>query len=157
LNRALRGDLPRCLRRRRQPLAIDLHLVPYHGQPLHHVSEVYRSQAKSGTSHFHAYATCYVIRKGRRFTLALASVPRGTPLAKVIQELLRQAAQAGVRPRYLLLDRGFCSVAVIRYLHAARRPFLMPLVLRGRPCKESCVRNADWVDYSTILPYGDSQ
>src|SRR3982751_6517572 len=26
VNRALQGDLPRCLRRRRQPLAIDLHL-----------------------------------------------------------------------------------------------------------------------------------
>jgi putative transposase len=31
-----------------------------------------------------------------------------------------------------LLDRGFCSVEVIRYLHQARYPFLMPLVRRGR-------------------------
>src|SRR5205085_3921862 len=50
----------------------------------------------------------------------------------VIQDLLRQAARAGVRPRYLLLDRGFCSVAVIRSLQRARYPFLMPLPLRGR-------------------------
>src|SRR5262245_55608626 len=49
VNRALRGDLPRCLRRRRQPLAIDLHLVPYHGQPLHEEDEVYRSAARDGT------------------------------------------------------------------------------------------------------------
>src|SRR5262245_15972357 len=40
VNRALRGDLPRCLRRRRQPLAIDLHLVPYHGQPLRDEGEI---------------------------------------------------------------------------------------------------------------------
>ena len=32
LNRALQGDLPHALRRRRQPLAIDLTLIPYHGQ-----------------------------------------------------------------------------------------------------------------------------
>jgi hypothetical protein len=132
VNRALQGDLPRCPRRRRQPLAIDLHLVPYHGQPLHDSKEVYRSQAKSGTSHFHAYATAYVIRKGLRFTVALTTVRRGEPLAEVIRRLLSQAAKGSVRPRYLLLDRGFCSVAVIRYLHAARRPFLMPLVSRGR-------------------------
>jgi Transposase DDE domain len=132
VNRALQGDLPRCLRRRRQPLAIDLHLVPYHGRHLHEEKEVYRSQAKHGTSHFHAYATAYVIRKGLRFTVALTTVRRGEPLAEVIKRLLGQAAKASVRPRYLLLDRGFCSVAVIRYLHAARRPFLMPLVLRGR-------------------------
>ena len=31
LNRALVGDLPQALRRRRQPLAIDLKLVPSHG------------------------------------------------------------------------------------------------------------------------------
>src|SRR4051794_2519244 len=30
LNRALQGDLPRALRRRRQPLAVDLTLLPYH-------------------------------------------------------------------------------------------------------------------------------
>lgn len=132
LGRALRGDLPKALRRRRQPLAIDLKLTPYHGQPLHDADEVYRAKARDGTSHFHAYASAYVIRKGRRFTVALAYVRKGQPLKEVIRELLRQAARADVRPRYLLLDRGFCSVEVIRYLQRARYPFLMPLVLRGR-------------------------
>jgi putative transposase len=132
LNRALQGGLPKALRRQRQPLAIDLTLIPYHGQPLHDPHEIYRSQAKSGTSHFHAYATAYVIRKGRRFTVALTAVGRDDPLPEVLKRLLRQAAQAGVRPRYLLLDRGFCGVAVIRYLQAARHAWLMPLVLRGR-------------------------
>lgn len=132
VNRALQGDLPKAWRRRRQPLAIDLHLVPYHGEPLRDVAEVYRSQAKSGTCSFHAYATAYVIRKGQRYTAALTSVQRGAALQEVVQRLLKEAAKAGVRPRYLLLDRGFCSVAVIRYLQAARYPFLMPLPLRGR-------------------------
>jgi hypothetical protein len=132
LNRAFQADLPKALRRRPQPLAIDLHLVPYHGRHLHTEDEVYRSKAKQGTSHFHAYATAYVIRKGRRYTVALAYVRKGQPLQEVIQELLRQAGRAGVRPRYLLLDRGFCSVAVLRYLQRARHPFLMPLPLRGR-------------------------
>jgi hypothetical protein len=132
LNRALQGDLPKTLRRRRQPMAIDLTLTPYHGQPLHHVSEIYRSQAKSGTTHFHAYATAYVIRRGLRFTVALTAVRQDEPLADLLQRLLAQAAKAGVRPRYLLLDRGFCSVAVIRYLQASRRPFLMPVPRRGR-------------------------
>jgi hypothetical protein len=132
VNRALRGDLPRGLRSRRRPLAIDLHLVPYHGRPLRDEAEVYRSQAKCGTSPFHAYATAYVLRRGRRFTVALTAVARGEPLPGVVQRLLAEAAKAGVRPRYLLLDRGFCSVAVIRSLQAGRRPFWMPLPLRGR-------------------------
>jgi hypothetical protein len=132
LNRALQGDLPRALRRARQPIAIDLHLAPYHGEPLKDADEVYRSQAKSGTSHFHAYATAYVIRKGRRYTVGLVYVRKGQPLAEVVQELLRQAAKAGVRPRYVLLDRGFWSVAVIRYLQHARYAFLMAVPCRGR-------------------------
>lgn len=132
LNRALQGDLPKALRTRRQPIAIDLKLVPYHGRPLHAADEVYRSKARDGTSHFHACATACVTKNGRRFTVACCCVRKGRPLKEVIRELLRQAAKAGVRPRYLLLDRGFCSVEVIRYLRHARYPFLMPLVLRGR-------------------------
>ena len=50
LNRALAGRLPRSLRRRRQRLAIDLTLIPYHGEPFRDRAEVYRSQAKAGTS-----------------------------------------------------------------------------------------------------------
>jgi hypothetical protein len=132
LNRALQGDLPHALRRRRQPLAIDLTLIPYHGRHLHHPDEIYRSQAKSGTTHFHAYATAYVVRTGLRFTVGLTAVRHGEALAEVIRRLLAQAAKAAVRPRYLLLDRGFCSVDVIRYLQAGRRAFLMPVPRRGR-------------------------
>jgi hypothetical protein len=132
LNRALQGDLPKALRRRRQPLAIDLTCIPYHGEPLHQPSEIYRSQAKSGTTHFHAYATAYVIRRGLRFTVGLIPVQQGEAMAAIIQRLLAQAAHAGVRPRYLLLDRGFCSVAVIRYLQASRRAYIMPVPRRGR-------------------------
>ena len=38
-------------------VAIDLVLVPYPGQPMVDLSEVFRSQARDGASHFHAYAT----------------------------------------------------------------------------------------------------
>jgi len=132
LNAALAGDLPRVLRRSPQRLAGDLVLIPYHGQPLHDLDEVYCSAAKSGTSHFHAYATLYVVRNGYRFTVALTAVSRGEPLEEVLKRLLHQAARAGIRCRLLLLDRGFYSVGVIRYLQAARYPFLMPVICRGR-------------------------
>ena len=132
LNRALAGRLPRALRRRPQRLAIDLTLIPYHGKPFRDPKEVYRGLAKDGTSHFHAYATAYVVLKGQRFTVALTAVTKGEPLKQVTQRLLQQARSVAVRPRLLLLDRGFYSVEVIRYLQAARYPFLMPVVIRGR-------------------------
>ncbi len=132
LNAALAGRLPRALRRRRQRLAIDLTLIPYHGEPFRDPAEVDRGPAKDGTSHFHAYATAYVILKGQRFTVALTAVAKGEPLKEVVQRLLKQARSVGVKPRLVLLDRGFYSVEVIRYLQAARYPFLMPVVIRGR-------------------------
>jgi Transposase DDE domain len=131
-NAALAGRLPQTLRTHLQRLAIDLTLIPYHGQPFRDPAEVYRGQAKDGTSHFHAYATAYVVRHGQRYTAALTGVTKGEPLKDVVQRLLRQAASVGVRPRLLLLDRGFYSVAVVRYLQQARHPFLMPVVCHGR-------------------------
>jgi putative transposase len=113
-------------------VAIDLTLIPYHGTHHENENELYRSQAKSGTTHFHAYATAYRIRRGQRLTLALRFVKKGEDLARVVQRLLQTARKAGVRPGLVLLDRGFFSVNVIRYLQAARTPFLMPVPLRGR-------------------------
>jgi hypothetical protein len=132
LNAALAGHIPKTLRNHLQRLAIDLTLIPYHGQPFGDLAEIYRGQAKDGTSHLHAYATAYVVRKGQRYTVALAGVKKGEALKDVVQRLLRQAARVGVRPRLLLLDRGFYSVAVVRYLQQARYPFLMPVVCHGR-------------------------
>jgi hypothetical protein len=136
LNAALAGHLPKALRKHLQRLAIDLTLIPYHGQPFRDLHEVYRGQAKSGTSHFHAYATAYVVRHGHRYTVALTGVTKGESLKDVVQRLLRQAASVGIRPRLLLLDRGFYSVAVVRYLQAARVRFLMPVVCHGRSPKQ---------------------
>ena len=62
--------------------------------------------------------------------------PQGRVAQGCHQRLLRQAASVGIRPRLLLLDRGFYSVAVIRYLQQARVPFLMPVVCHGRSPKQ---------------------
>ncbi len=132
LNAALAGPLPRDVRRRPQSVALDLTLTPYHGRPWRDSKEIYRSKAKSGTSHFHAYATAYVVRHGERFTLALLPVAQGTPMKQVVQDLLRLVRAAGVAVRRVLLDREFYNAAVITYLKAARVPFLMPVAFRGR-------------------------
>jgi putative transposase len=132
VNRTLRAQLPARLRRRRQRLAIDLTLIPYHGKPQSDLKEIYRGQAKHGTSHFHAYASLYLVCQGQRFTVALTRVELGESMKVVVQRLLGWGRRAGIRPKLLLLDRGFYSVAVISYLKRARVPFLMPAVARGR-------------------------
>ena len=132
LNRLFATQLPQGLRKRSQRMAIDLTLVPYHGQPHQRMREIYRGQAKRGTTHFHAYATAYLVRRGQRFTVALIRVERSTPMVEGLKRLLHLSHQAGIRPRLLLLDRGFYRVEVLRYLYRARYPFVMPVVRRGR-------------------------
>ena len=144
LNAGLAADLPKALRKRRYPMAIDLTLLPYHGEPWQSPAEIYRGEPKSGTSHFHAYATAYVIRNGRRFTVAMTRVLYGEPMKEVVQRLLQQASRIGVKPRYLLLDRGFYSVEVVRYLQAARYPFLMPVARRGRKPRDPEKSQSVW-------------
>src|SRR3954447_17987111 len=91
-----------------------------------------RSQARKGTCSFFGYGTAYVVRKGRRYTIALTAVTRSMTMEKLARELLKPVRAAGIKVRFLVLDREFYSVAVIRYLQAARTPFLMPVVCHGR-------------------------
>src|SRR3954463_12583022 len=133
VNAALAGHLPKALRRRPQVLAFDLTLLPYYGADAHDNDQIYRSQAKRGTCSFYAYASAYIVRKGQRYTVAVMAVTRNHTMEDVAKELLRQARHAGIGVRFLVLDREFYSVAVIRYLQAARCPFLMPVVCHGRP------------------------
>jgi putative transposase len=132
VNRALIADVPKPLRNRRQRVAIDLHLVPYYGLPMNDPKEIYRSQAKAGTHNFHAYASAYVVFHGQRFTIALTPVEYGEKMKPIVQRLLAIVRKTCVRPGLLLLDRGFYSIEVIRYLQRARVPFLMPAIARGR-------------------------
>jgi hypothetical protein len=136
LNRALVADLPKGLLKRPQRIAIDIHEVPYHGEPLRERNEIRRGQSRHGTTHFHDYATAYVVRKGYRFTLAMAWIRQSDSYTDVLQRLLRQVRRAGVKVRLVLLDRGFFSAEVVRYLQAARTPFLMPLKAAGRRSRD---------------------
>jgi hypothetical protein len=137
LNLALRQSIPKAIRtgKRAARVAIDLNLVPYYGQPDGADDMVYKGQEKASTKHHHAFATAYLVHKGRRFTLAMMMVRHDTPWDEIVRDLLRLARKIVPAIELVLLDRGFYSVAVIRYLQRARYPFIMPMIARGRSVK----------------------
>ncbi len=104
---------------------------PFHGQPARDPKEIFRGEPKSGTTHFHAYATAVVVHKGYRYTLALTRVEYGDSMKEVVQRLLAIVGRREVKVRFLLLDKGFFSVEVIRYLHRAGHGFIIPAAVRG--------------------------
>lgn len=136
INAGLVIDWPKSLFRRSWLLAIDLHEIPYHGAPQKDPQEVRRRRPKQGTTHFHSYATACILRKGHRFTVAAIWVQKGETLTDVLKRLLSHVRRNGLRVKHLLLDSEFYNVDVIRYLQAARCPFVIPVVHRGRPPKD---------------------
>lgn len=133
MNAVLQARLPRGLRKRAQRLAIDLHLQPYYGNPTPQEQPyISRSTAQSGTCSFYAYATCSVICKNKRVTIALTPVRRDETMVGIITRLLDRSSRGGIRVKRLYLDRGFFSVPVIRWLHALNIPFEMPVIIRGK-------------------------
>lgn len=72
INAALQSKLPNGIKKGRHKIAIDLNLIPDYGEASE--SEeiyIYRSEAKSGTCSFYAYATLYVLTQGKRVTLSI--------------------------------------------------------------------------------------
>ena len=135
INQALVTNLPRRLLRRKRPVAIDLTLIPYHGQPDRDPNELFHGAAKSGTSKFHGYASAYVIDDGFRYTLALIRVGLGCKMRDIVADLLRRVRAVGVRVKVLLADRAFYAIDVVRYLKRSRTPFVIPVAIRGRKPK----------------------
>ena len=132
----LRAALPRGLTRhrgrRRYPMVIDLHRIPYSKRGRTPPAHVRKGQRLAGTRYAHDYATASLLRKGQYFVVAVTPYDPGESLADVSRRLLRQAAGLGFSPRYVLMDRTFWAADVFRYLQRARTPFLIPVAARGK-------------------------
>ena len=137
INQALQNRIPQNLEQTAQKLAIDLNLLPYYGEPsAEEEPYIYRSMAKKGTCSFYAYATVYVIKKNKRITIALIAVRKKQPMLEVIQKLLQRVQKMGILIKRLCLDRGFCSVAILKWLQTEDISFEMPMVIRGNKLRQ---------------------
>ncbi len=132
LNRVLVLNVPAQLLRVRCDLAIDLVLVPYHGEPAQDAEEVKRGVARAGTTHFHCYATAYMVYQNQRLTLAMTFVRKSDTLVKILGRLFKRLDVLKIRIKKAYLDKGFYSIAVIRFLKARDLPFIMPAVTRQK-------------------------
>ena len=133
LNSAFKSRIPRQIKKGNLKIAIDLNLIPYYGQAsAEELPYIYRSQAKSGTCSFYAYATLYAIKKNKRVTLAIRGVRWSDTNVAIITYLLASLESLKLKIKRLYLDRGFFSISVIRWLKALDIPFIMPAIRRGK-------------------------
>ncbi len=134
VNSALVSRIPRGLLRGPLEVAIDIKLIPYYGEPREGEEDfIIRSAAKDGTNTFFAYASIYVIRRKKRFTLALKAVRRSEGIVGALIWLLLRFSELGGIVKCLYLDREFYSVKVIRFLKEERGvPFVIAAPKRGK-------------------------
>ena len=153
VNHALWHHLDRRYWKYGQSVAVDLVAVPYYGQAASDPNEVRRGKANQGTTHFHVFATVYVIRKNRRVTLALHYVRKGESLVAVLDTLKGYLDQRGVKVKLWLADRAFCTVAALKWFDQQPEA-IVPMMARGKkdPPSGSRVlfqhRYSQWTDYT---------
>jgi hypothetical protein len=118
--------------RRAFNIAIDLTLIPYHGQPYEDQKELVRGMPKSGTTHFHGYATVSIVRDDRRYVVALRFVEYGETMAEIVRWLIKHLKALKIRIRRVFLDKGFCSKPVFKVLGQHKLSYVMPIPVRGK-------------------------
>jgi hypothetical protein len=114
------------------PVAIDLHEEPFYGQlPEDDPEVIRRGEAKAGTTYFHTFATAYVMRRNRRFTLAVTRVRAHESLLEVADRLRQRVEALGIEVQVYVLDRQFWTYELQVAWHAM--PYIMPIRRTGKP------------------------
>ena len=107
-------------------VAIDIHEIPYYGEVNNPF--IMGCKHKNGTSYCYKYATIDIVEKNQRFTLkAIPLTPLSNNNATIVTDLLQHAMKY-VHVKYVLLDRGFFSVDVIKALESLKLKYIMPAV-----------------------------
>jgi putative transposase len=134
LNTILRAQTPRFVKKGKRAyfIAIDLTLIPYHGEQYADEKEIVRSQPKSGTTHFHGYATVSIVYDDQRYVLALRFVEKGESMEIIVAWLLTRLKSMGISIKRAYFDKGFCSVPVLKVLKRRKIKFILPIPVRGK-------------------------
>jgi len=133
-NQSLVDNLPPRILGKWHKVAIDLTFIPYHGQAAQDPNEIRRGLAKSGTTHFHCYATAYVIKSNKRVTLALTYVQADDTLVEILERILTRLRNLDVRLKRLYLDKQFYCITVINYFQTQypEQAVIIPAIIRGK-------------------------
>jgi hypothetical protein len=141
LNRMFHQQLhPSLLKGKRDyNIAIDLTLIPYHGQPYQDKKEIVRGAPKSGTTHFHGYATVSIVRDDRRYVVALRFIEYGEEMADIVRWLIKRLKSLKFRIRRVFLDKGSCSKPVFKVLDQHKLSRVVPIPVRGKSGGVRCL------------------
>ncbi|WP_318570982.1 ISH3 family transposase [Salinigranum marinum] len=112
----------------------DLHLRPYYGDE-DDTDGLYHSEAKRGTTAFHAYATLYARVDNKRYTLAVRRLTDGDTASDVLAEFLGLLNTFEFDVKAVYLDSGFYDGKCLTLLHAHNFAYVLPIIRWGNAIK----------------------
>jgi len=132
VNQALVAGLPRRLFKSKLEIALDLHDEPFYGHSPELLALTCGGKARKGTTRFFRVATAYVIFKEMGLTLGLLFVRPEDDIPEIVAALLRRMHILGLKVRRLYLDKGFCSIPVLRYIEQSGWSAIIACPIRGK-------------------------
>jgi len=113
----------------------DLHLRPYYGDE-DETDGLYHSEAKRGTTAFHAYATFYARVKNKRYTLTVRRLEDGDTASNVLAEFLGVLDDLDTEVKAVYLDRGFYDSKCLTLLQAHNYAYVVPIIRWGETIQQ---------------------
>ena len=133
-NTLLRRDIVELLPEQVEVCA-DLHLRPYYGDE-DDTQSLYHSEAKRGTTAFHAYATLYARVKNKRYTLAVRRLEDGDTASSVLAEFFGVLDGLDTEVKAVYLDRGFYDSKCLTLLQAHNYAYVIPIIRWGKTIQQ---------------------
>jgi putative transposase len=132
VNRAVVKDIPARVWKGEQEVIFDLNDEAFYGKTPELVASACRGEARDGTTYFFRVATAYVIVQHLRVTLAVLFVTPEDDLQDIVVALRRRLNILGVKVRRLLLDKGFHSIPMMRFLESTGWPVIIACPIKGK-------------------------
>jgi putative transposase len=113
-------------------VAFDFHDEPFYGKSPELLAYACGGEARAGTTRFYRVATAYVMAKNDRVTLALLFVRPEDTIPEILACLIRRLRILGLQVLRLLLDKGFCTIPVLRHVAASGWSAILACPIRGK-------------------------
>ena len=120
-------------------VAADLHLRPYYGDE-DETDGLYHSEAKDGTTAFHAYATLYARVRNKCYTLAVRRLQDGDTASSVLAEFLGVIESLDLGVKAVYLNGEFYDGKCLTLLHAHNVAYVTPIIRWGDAIKDELSR-----------------
>jgi len=133
-NTLLRRDVAELLPEQVEVCA-DLHLRPYYGDE-DDTDSLYHSEAKRGTTAFHAYAPLYARVRDKRHTLAVRRLQDGDTASSVLAEFFGILDGLDTAVKAVYLDRGFYDSKCLTLLQAHNSAYVVPIIQWGETIQQ---------------------